>query len=58
MSLLENESRVAEIVLTTKAPNKTPAKARKKTPLSPSKVSNKTPLSVPRGFDKVIGSQP
>ena len=47
MSLLENESRVAEIVLTTKAPNKTPAK-----------VSNKTPLSVPRGFDKVIGSQP
>ena len=53
-SELENESRVAEVVLTTKAPNKTPAKARKKTPLSPSKASNKTPLSVPRSLTRSL----
>ena len=53
-SELENESRVAEVVLTTKAPNKTPAKARKKTSLSPSKASNKTPLSVPRSLTRSL----
>ena len=53
-SELENESRVVEVVLTTKAPNKIPAKARKKTPLSPSKASNKTPLSVPRSVTRSL----